>query len=173
MEIFGIVLSIPGAFVLSTIYCFVLKRVISRFEQVNLSFRVGSYIVLALIGLEVVFLMTWGAVRSRGIFGPGFYGVHLLCFFLGTPALANLLVLRRRGGSIAKWYLAPILCTAFAFSLVLLQYGVAEALYGINGDDGPYSGQHGTSNPRRQFVETTTVILKMSPDRPVSLAPPV
>ena len=147
MELFGIVLSIPGAFVLSMIYCFVLKKVISRFDQVNLSFRVGSYIVLALFGLEVVFLITWGAVRSRGIFGPGFYGVHLLCFFLGTPALANLLVLRRRGGSIAKWYLAPILCTAFAFSLVLLQYGVSEALYGINGDDGPYSGQHGTSIP--------------------------
>jgi hypothetical protein len=121
MELFGIALSIPGAFLLSMIYCFVLKKVISRFYQVNLSFRVGSYIVLALFGLEVVFLITWGAVRSRGIFGPGFYVVHLLCFFLGTPALANLLVLRRRGGSIAKWYLAPILCTAFAFSLVLLQ----------------------------------------------------
>ena len=147
MELFGIALSIPGAFVLSMIYCFVLKKVISRFDQVSLSFRVGSYIVLALFGLEVVFLITWGAVRSRGIFGPGFYGVHLLCFFLGTPALANLLVLRRRGGSIAKWYLAPILCTVFAFSLVLLQYGVSEALYGINGDDGPYSGQHGTSIP--------------------------
>ena len=147
MELFGIALSIPGAFVLSMIYCFVLKKVISRLDQVSLSFRVGSYIVLILFGLEVVFLITWGAVRSRGIFGPGFYGVHLLCFFLGTPALANLLVLRRRGGSIAKWYLAPILCTAFAFSLVLLQYGVSEELYGINGDDGPYSGQNGTSIP--------------------------
>jgi hypothetical protein len=81
MELFGIVLSIPGGFVLSMIYCFVLRRVISRFDQVNLAFRVGSYIVLALFGLEVVFLSTWGAVRSRGIFGPGFYGVHSLCLF--------------------------------------------------------------------------------------------
>lgn len=145
MELFGIVLSIPGSFVLSMIYCFALKKVISRSDRVNLAFRIGSYIVLALFALELVFLITWGAVRSRGIFGPGFYGLHLLCFFLSTPALANLLVLRRRGGSIAKWYLAPILCTALAFTLVLLQYGVSEALYGINGDDGPYSKQHGPS----------------------------
>jgi hypothetical protein len=34
---------------------------------------------------------------------------------------------------------AGLACTLFAFSLVLLQYGVSEALYGIDGTQGPYS----------------------------------
>jgi hypothetical protein len=99
------------------------------------------------VWVEVVLLTSLGSVRSRGIIGPAFYVAYLFFFFLGTPALANLLVLRRRGGSSAKWYLAPILCAAFAFLSVLLQYGVSEALYGINGDDGPYSRPQATSVP--------------------------
>ena len=35
--------------------------------------------------------------------------------------------------------LAITLCTVFAFILVLMQYGVTEALYGIDGNDGSYS----------------------------------
>jgi hypothetical protein len=40
-------------------------------------------------------------------------------FFLDTPALANALLLRKRGPVIRRWYLAGALCTAFAFCLVL------------------------------------------------------
>jgi hypothetical protein len=147
MELFGIILSIPAAFVLSMIYGLVLAKVIARFDRTALWCRNVSFLVLALFGIEVVLLISLGAVRSRGILGPGFYVAHLFFFFLCTPALANLLVLRRHGGSRAKWYLAPIPCTALAFILVLLQYGVSEALYGINGDDGPYGKPPAASMP--------------------------
>ena len=79
-------------------------------------------------------------VRSRALFGPGFYVVHLALFFLCAPALANLLVLRHR----ERWYFVPFACAGLALFLVLLQYGVSESLYGINGDDGPYSGAPNT-----------------------------
>jgi len=95
--------------------------------------------VLAAFAVEVGLLATLGAVRSRAAVGPGFYVAHSVLFFLGTPALAQVLVLRRRPGIPGKWYVAAILCSAFAVVLVVLQYAVSEALYGINGTDGPYS----------------------------------
>ena len=95
-----------------------------------------SYVVLGLFGLESILLIKFGAVASSGLVGPPFYAVHLAVFFLGTPALANLLLLRSPP---TKWFIVLPFCTVFAFVLVLLQYDVSERLYGINGDDGPYS----------------------------------
>jgi hypothetical protein len=59
-----------------------------------------------------------------------------MVFVLGTPALANVLVLRPIA---CKWYVAGLVCTIFAVFLVLLEYDVSEALYGINGTNGPFS----------------------------------
>jgi hypothetical protein len=76
-------------------------------------------------------LATLGAVRSQAFLGPAFYVAHLSIFFFGTPALANVLLLRKRGPIVRRRFIAALLCTAFALGLVLLQYGVSEALYGI------------------------------------------
>jgi hypothetical protein len=139
MELLGIVLSIPVAFVASMLYCLFLARVLLKFERPSRWLRMVSRIVMAMFAAELIMLVTLGPVRSRGLLGPGFYVAHLIFFFLGTPALANLLVLRPRRGVLAKWYLAAAVCTVFAFLLVLLQYSVSESLYGINDEDGPYS----------------------------------
>jgi len=132
MELLGIVLSIPVAFVASMLYCLFLARVLLKFERPSRWLRMVSRIVMAMFAAELIMLVTLGPVRSRGLLGPGFY-------VLGAPALANLLVLRPRRGVLAKWYLAAAVCTVFAFLLVLLQYSVSESLYGINDEDGPYS----------------------------------
>ena len=139
MELFGIVFSIPVAFVLSMVYCAILARVIRRFEGPRRWLYAASVVILAGFLGEVVLLITLGAVRSRGVIGPAFYVAHVVFFFLGTPALANVLLLRERTPVVRRWYLAGALCTAFAFCLVLLQYGVSEALYGVDGTNGPYS----------------------------------
>jgi hypothetical protein len=139
MELFGIALSIPVALVATTLYCLFLDRVVTKFGRLRSWFRLTSWCVLAVFAAELFLLVTMGSVRSRGLLGPGFYVAHLVLFFLGPPALANLLVLRSHRGIMAKWYVAASLCTVFAFFLVLLQYHVSESLYGINGDDGPYS----------------------------------
>jgi hypothetical protein len=131
MELFGIALSIPVALVASMLYCFFLDRVVLKSDHPRRWLRFTSYFVLAFFAAELVMLLTLGAGRSRAILGPGFYIVHLILFFISVPALANVLVLRQRRGFVASWYIAGALCTIFAFFLVLLQYSVSEAFYGI------------------------------------------
>jgi hypothetical protein len=138
MEMLGIVLSIPVAFVASMLYSFFLSRVVLKYERLSRWLRFTSCFFLGLFACELGLLVTLGSVRSRGLLGPGFYVAHLAFFFMGPPALANLLVLRPRPGFLTNWYVAGVFCTLFAFFLVLLQYSVSESLYGIDGENGPY-----------------------------------
>lgn len=143
MEMFGIVLSIPVAFVACLVYCLILAKVVVHIELLRRAMWAISLGVLMLFAIEVTLLVTLGAVRSRGFIGPTFYVAHLALFLLGTPALANLLVLWKPRG-ILRWYWAVLICTLFAFGSVLLQYGVSEALYGIDGTEGPFSRHRGS-----------------------------
>jgi hypothetical protein len=137
MEILGIILSVPVAFMASLGYCFLLAKVVCGFETLRRVMWLASIVVLVAVGAELALLVTLGAVRSQALIGPAFYAAHVALFFLGTPALANVLVLRRPG-AILRWYWAVPVCTLFAFGLVLLQYGVSEALYGVDGVDGQH-----------------------------------
>jgi hypothetical protein len=139
MELFGIILSVPVAFVMSMVYCAVLAYAIRRYEPLCRLLYATSRILLLGFVCEIALLATLGAVRSRALVGPSFYVAHVIFFVLGTPALANVLLLRRQSPFLRRWYVAAAVCTTFAFCLVLLQYGVSEALYGIDGTDGPHS----------------------------------
>jgi hypothetical protein len=55
MEIFGILLSIPAAFVLSMLYCLFLAKAIARFDRLVFWLWNVSFLVLALFGVEIVF----------------------------------------------------------------------------------------------------------------------
>ena len=55
----------------------------------------ASYFVLSLFALEVIGLVTIGALRSRALAGPLYEADEPWCFS-GTPALINLLVLQQR-----------------------------------------------------------------------------
>jgi hypothetical protein len=138
MELFGILLSIPVAIVVNSLYCLFLERVVMKYPRVRRAYRRISFLVLAMFGLELVVLLTIGPVRARGFFGPGFYTAHIILFLLSTPALANSLVLRERRGEFGQWYVAAAICTVLAFFLVLLPYSVSESLFGIDGEAGPY-----------------------------------
>jgi hypothetical protein len=138
MEVFGIILSVPAAFLASLVYCYLLAKIVIRLDMLRRAMWLVSVLVLIAFAIEVTLLVTFGAVRSRALIGPMFYVAHTALFFLGTPALANLLVLRQPRG-ILRWYWAVPVCTLFAFGLVLLQYGVSEALYGVDGTNGPFS----------------------------------
>src|SRR5262245_28134582 len=141
MELFGIVLSVPAAFIASIGYCFVPAKMVIWFDKVSRCLWWTSAGLLMAFVIELILLSTVGPVRARQLIGATFYPAHLLLFFLGTPALANVLILRKKSAFLRRWYAAVPLCTVLALALVLLQYGVSEALYGINGDDGPFSGQ--------------------------------
>lgn len=45
----------------------------------------------------------------------------------------------RRGSGIRRWLMAGVLCAALDLPLVLTQYAVSEALYGIDDSGGPYA----------------------------------
>lgn len=139
MEVFGIILSVPVAFLANILYCFFLSRVVVGRETLRrLMWRV-SLGVLAAFAIEVTLLLTLGSIRARTLLGPGFSVGHVILFFLGPPALANVLVLYKGRKRSVPWYAAVPFCTIFAFVLVLLQYSVSEALYGIDGTTGPFS----------------------------------
>jgi hypothetical protein len=140
MEVLAIALSVPLAIVASVVYCFVLGKVIARFETPSRWLRRASFIIVGLITLEFVLVLTVGAVKSRQLIGPGYYIVHLVGFFLGMPALANILLLSQRTPGVKRLLVAAGICAVFGVSLVFLQYHVSEALYGVDGIGGPYSG---------------------------------
>ncbi len=71
--------------------------------------------------------------------GPAFYLVHSLGFFLAIPALVNTVMLPRQPRNWLVWGMAAVLAGCLAFPITLTQYAVSEALYGIDGYDGPYS----------------------------------
>ena len=98
-----------------------------------------SCLVLALLFAEWVLLTVRGSVGTRTFVGPSFYPVHLVSFFLGTPALVNVLVLPDPAKRRAYWRCVVPIATALALILVLQQYSVSESLYGIDGNDGPFS----------------------------------
>ncbi len=131
MELFGIAQSVPVALVVSMLYCFFLDRVVLKFDRPRRWLLFASYFVLAFFAAELVMLLTLGTVRSGAILGHRFYVVHLTLLFLCVPSLANFLLLRQRRRFVDRWYVAGVLCTVFAFFLVLLQYSVSESLHGI------------------------------------------
>ena len=130
MELFGIMFSIPVAFGMNMVYCALLTKVPCVSDRPYAFLYVPSLVVLGMFLVEMVLLVWLGAVGSRTLVGSAFYLAHLTVFFLGAPALANVLVLRPVS---CRWYVAGVTCTVFALFLILMQYGVSEALYGING----------------------------------------
>lgn len=139
MELFAIVGAIPVAFIAGGIYAYLIHFVL-RYQIVRLTTLLLSTLILLGILVEWATLLTFGAVRIRAIIGPIFYPIHLIIFFLSIPALANLLVIKKISSSrsFGRWVVIGFFCSALALPVVLTHYGVAEALYGIDGTGGPY-----------------------------------
>jgi hypothetical protein len=131
MELLGLVLSIPAGLIGSLCYCFFLSRVVTPREGLRRAMWLVSCGVLAGFAAETVLLSTVGATATSALLGYTFYLGHLIIVCLGTPALANFLLLRKEPTRAVAWYAPVPLCTLFAVVLVSLQYGVREALFGI------------------------------------------
>jgi len=102
MELFGILLSVPTAFVAATVYSFTIQRLAARLAWLVKPALITSVIVLVTLVLEWCLLGTMGAVRSREVIGPQFYAIHSAVFFLSLPALANILILGRPGSGVRR-----------------------------------------------------------------------
>ena len=138
MELFGIVLAVPAAFITAAIYALLMRVVLPH----RLITRPVLWLSIAVLGgllIEWAALLAVGPLRSRAIMGPAFYPLHLVLFFLAVPALANLFIIKGGGANKrGSWFTVALLSSLLALPLVLTQYVVAEALYGVDGTGGPY-----------------------------------
>jgi hypothetical protein len=137
MEMFGILFSMPAAFVASITYGAILRR-LSLPALLRQAATWASAGILGALVAEWTLLATIGTVASRAALGPAFYVVHIAIFFLAVPSLVNLLVLKGGDTVLGWWVTVGVLSGMLALPLVLTQYGVSEALYGIDGQGGPY-----------------------------------
>src|SRR5258708_24505068 len=93
MELFGVALSVPVAFVASMLYCLFLDRVVLKFEGPRRWLLFTSYFVLLVFAAALVMLLTLGAARSGPVLRRPFYVVRLTLFFRCVPFLSTLLLL--------------------------------------------------------------------------------
>ena len=142
MEMCAFVAAVPVAFVAAGIYAALARPFLRR----PLLGRIALWASVAvLVGLmaEWVALGAVGAVRLRAVVGPAFYAAHQAIFLLTIPSLANLLILKGGKTPLGSWFVVALLCSAVALPICLTQYGVIEALYGVDGAGGPYGSEPG------------------------------
>jgi hypothetical protein len=137
MESLGIALGILGGLVAAPLFCFLLIKIIAPLPRLSrLAFFVAA-VSLVIYAVELSFVGVRSAVAARQLVGPAFFPVHALLTLGSAPALACVLLLGRR--NIAKWWpAAAAICWLVGVFSIFYQYGVAEALYGIDGQGGPY-----------------------------------
>jgi hypothetical protein len=138
MELFGIVLAIPAAFIASAIYAALLQRLVRDRARLSGALRAGGGVVLALLLAEGIAVVSTGAVRCRELLGPVFWVTHQALFVLGVPALVTRMALQPGRPWWSRWFVAAAAGAVLALAVVLLQYEVSEKLFGINGTEGPF-----------------------------------
>jgi hypothetical protein len=138
MEIFGIILSIPAAFIASIIYAFIIRKATIKLPFLILPLLWVSVFVLIIGLLEFCGIASFGALKLSEAIGTLYYPIHIVLFFLTLPALATIMRLQNRFGILSKWYAIGSLCAVIGLCIVLQQYVVSEALFGIDGTGGIY-----------------------------------
>jgi hypothetical protein len=139
VEAFGIILSIPGAFVATWIYRWIIVNATSGWPRLRPPLLAASYLALGGVAVEWILLQVRGPVGTRLLLGPAYNTLHFLIFLGGVPALLNVLVLPVPGSCGFRWRASLPLCTILGFVLVLQSYTMFESLYGVDGVGGPFS----------------------------------
>jgi hypothetical protein len=120
MELFGIVLVLPAAFVTSAVYAALLERLVRDRARVAGAMRGGAEVVLALLLAEFVAVLSAGAVRCREALGPAFWTAHQALFVLGVPALVTRMALWPGRPWWSRWFVVAAAGAVFALAVVLL-----------------------------------------------------
>jgi hypothetical protein len=138
MESLAIAIFILGGLVAAPVFCFLLVKVVRPYPLISRVVSYGALASMFLFGTDLLLVGVLGAVKVREVVGPVFMPLHALLTLGSAPALASALLLRQR--DVARWWpaVAALSWVLGVFS-IFYQYGVAEALYGIDGEGGPYS----------------------------------
>ncbi|MGZ3252842.1 MAG: hypothetical protein ACXU7D_00880 [Burkholderiaceae bacterium] len=139
MEAFGIAIGILCGLVAAPVFCFLLIKFIAPLPRLSHFVFCVAVVSLAIFSVELLFVGARSAVAARQLVGPVFFPVHALFTLGSAPALACALLLGPR--NIARWWpAAAAICWLVGVFAIFYQCGVSEALYGIDGLGGPYSG---------------------------------
>lgn len=130
METFAILFAIPASLVAAFVYSHLLTWTTDQYPLLAAFLKPPSWIVLVFVVVELLVVSASEVSHVRSSIGERIWDfVQILSGLLGTPALANVLLLRPE--PISKWVVVPA-CGAIAIVLVVLQYTVSEQLYGID-----------------------------------------
>jgi hypothetical protein len=138
MENFGIILSVPGAFIASILYSAILGKVTHKLPNLIRPLRVGSSAVLVAAVIETIATTIIGPTRLQEMTGNVYYPFHVVIFFLTLPALSGIMRLQNKYEKLTKWYSIGCFCAVVGLLIVLQQYVVSEAIFGVDGVGGPY-----------------------------------
>jgi len=138
MELFAIMLSFPMSFLCSTVYAVIINRITTRWSIFSTPLLWISFLILILLLFEVIAVILIGALDLREAIGRPYFPIHLFLFFLALPSAVNIMKLQRIAPLFTKWYVIGSVSAFLGLGIVLLQYAVSEALYGIDGMGGPY-----------------------------------
>ena len=130
MENFGIILSVPSAFIASILYSAILGKVTHKLPNLIQPLRVGSSVVLLAAVVEAIATITIGPLRlqeiTRGVYYPL---IHVVIFLLTLPALSGVMRLQNKFEKITKWYSVGCICALVGLLIVLQQYVVSEEIF--------------------------------------------
>ena len=132
-------MAIPAVFVANLLYVLVVRFGLAHLTALRPWLLWPSFLVVMLALIDVVLVVTLGAVAARTLIGPAFWGSHLIVFLFAAPALANVLIMTRKGLWFRRWYATVAVCCVFGVFWVFFQVGVGDALYGPDGVGGPFS----------------------------------
>ncbi len=138
MESLGIILSVPSAFIASIVFSAILGKVTHKLPDLIYPLKLGFYAVLLTAVVEAIAITTIGPIQLQEISGKFYYPLHVLIFLLTLPALSGTMRLQKKFEKLTKWYSIGCFCAVVGLLIVLQQYVVSEAIFGVDGVGGPY-----------------------------------
>jgi len=109
MELFGIMFSVPAAFVTSSLYAVIVKKFIAGKSPLDRTLLWASIVIVAAWTVEfaAVVLLLASSQEESILLIP--YSVHLVLFFLVVPSLANILQFQKAEPFLSKWYFTAMI----------------------------------------------------------------
>ena len=156
MELFGLLIAAPVTLVTSIIYVCIVLAVYRFLPVVGRVLVVGSIVLMALLAIELVILAAMGARGAYAHLGHAFTAIHFLSFFLGPPAVANLVfyfVSRRSAKKWVRFFSAALCCWISCMVALVGHIAVDEAVVGIDAGRPFYMtppGPNKTASPNRR-----------------------
>jgi hypothetical protein len=136
MELFGLLLAVPVTFVTATIYCCGAAFVLTRLRVLRRVALFGSLLVGLCILIEIVLLGTLGAKAAYSRLFVGFTVIHEISFWLGPPAVANLVLLalstRSDTWKLPTIVVASLICWFVCMGALVGHIAVDEAIVGVD-----------------------------------------